>query len=304
MARAKRPSDERYNERRRLKRAADRASREGRYEDAIRFREQVAASYVKQKPYLQFNIPAQLNAAVSNARTSSVEDLPATSNINAIASAPKQPRQPRPKRLSDELYNSRRRLRRQAEKLEREAKQAKSERERKLTEGYAQFLRTQAEKTKGTKLTAQQRMAEIERLGTVRKASKDVTYGRFKIARRNAIFMQQLNAAGTEGATSSISERKKSVFWAATKGLWPKGSNVPRNQRYDLIASHFYNDNTTDAQEFRQWLIDEKGTDPSDTYGDLQLIFEYLTEELNDPAVYELPDLPYGAAMDVIKTAM
>lgn len=297
MARAKRPSDDLYNARRRAKRQADRLEKQGRNLEAASLRETVAASYGKAATV---NI-AQLNAAVSNARTSSVSDLPAPTTINAVAKAPKQPR---PKRPSDELYNARRRLRRQAEKLEREAKQAKSERERKLTEGYAQFLRTQAEKTKGTKLTAQQRMAEIERLGTVRKASKDVTYGRFKIARRNAIFMQQLNAAGTEGATSSISERKKSVFWAATKGLWPKGSNVPRNQRYDLIASHFYNDNTTDAQEFRQWLIDEKGIDPSDAYGDLQLIFEYLTEELNDPAVYELPDLPYGAAMDVIKTAM
>lgn len=300
MARAKRPSDDLYNARRRARRQAERLEKQGRNLEAASLRETVAGSYGKAATV---NI-AQLNAAVSNARTSSVVDLPAPSTINATASAPKQPRKPRPKRPSDELYNARRRLRRQAERLEREAKQAKSERERKLTEGYAQFLRQQAEKTKGHKLSAQERMSEIERLGTVRKASKDVTYGRFKIARRNAIFMQQLNAAGTEGATSSISERKKSVFWAATKGLWPKGSNVPRNERYDLIASHFYNDNTSDAREFWQWLIDEKSIDPSDTYGDLQLIFEYLTEELNDPAVYELPDLPYGAAMDVIKTAM
>ena len=300
MARAKRPSDDLYNARRRAKRQAERLDRQGRNLEAASLRETVAASYGKGATV---NI-AQLNAAVSNARTSSIESLPPVSSINRTANAPIQPKKPRPKRPSDELYNARRRLRRQAEKLEREAKQAKNERERQLTEGYAQFLRAQAEKTKGTKLTAQQRKQEIERLGTVRKASKDVTYGRFKIARRNAIFMQQLNAAGTEGATSSISDRKKSVFWAATKGLWPKGSNVPRNQRYDMIASHFFNDHTTDAQEFRRWLIEEKGVDPTNVYGDLQLIFEYITEELNDPAIYELPDLPYGAAMDVIKTAM
>lgn len=300
MPRARRQSDDLYNARRRAKRQAERLERQGRSLEAASLRETVAASYGKGATV---NI-AQLNAAVSNARTSSVEDLPATSTINAIASAPKQPRQPRPKRPSDELYNARRRLRRQAEKLEREAQRAKGERERTLTEGFVQYLRAQAEKLKGSKLSAKEIMSEIGRLGTIRKATRDVTYGQFKIARRNAIFMQQLNAAGTEGATSSISERKKSVFWAATKGLWPKGSHVPRNQRYDRIASHFYNDNTTDAQDFRRWLIEEKGVDPIDVYGDMQLVFEYITEEMNDPAVYELPDLPYGTAMDLIKTAM
>ena len=122
--------------------------------------------------------------------------------------------------------------------------------------------------------------------------------------RRNAIVAQQLNAAGTEGADSSISERKKDVFWAATKGLWPKGSNVPRNERYDLILSHFYTDATTDAREFREWLKNEKGIDPQQAFGDLQYVFEYVTEELNDPAIYELPEVPYQAAMDIVRTAM
>lgn len=297
MARAKRSSDEMHNARNRAKRLITRLEKQGNQTQAANLRETVAASYGKAATV---NL-AQLNAAVSNARTSSVSDLPAPTTINVVTKAPKQPR---PKRPSDELHNARRRLLRQAEKLERESKQAKSERERKLTEGYAQFLREQVERTKGKKLSVQQQMSEIERLGTVRKVTKNVTYGRFKVARRNAIFMQQLNAAGTEGATSSISERKKSVFWAATKGLWPKGSHVPRNQRYDLILSHFYLDNTSDVLAFRNWLQKTKKLDPQDVFGDMQLVYEYITEELNDPAKYELPDLPYRSAMDLIKTAM
>lgn len=207
----------------------------------------------------------------------------------------------RAKRPSDEVYNARRRIRRQAEKLMREAKEQTGS-ERTLTEGYAKYLMQQAEAT--GKLDEKARIEALDRLSRLREATKGVTYEPFKVRRRNAIFMQQLNAAGTEGAESSITERKKDVFWAATKGLWPKGQNVARNERYDLILQHFYSDNTTDAKEFRAWLERSKNTTAQNSFGDLQLVFEYLTEELNDPATYELPELPYETVMDLIKTAM
>ena len=277
MPRAKRASDERYNERRRARRAAERAERAGRLEEAARLREQVRTSYVRKQA------PAAPKPTVQKA-----------TSFNVTKTS-------RPKRPSDELYNARRRLRRQAEKLEREAA-TKSETEKALAEGYAQFLRQQAATT--GKLTEEQRTKALERLGRIRETTRDIVYDAFTVRRRNAIVAQQLNAAGTEGADSSISERKKDVFWAATKGLWPKGSNVPRNERYDLILSHFYTDATTDAREFREWLKNEKGIDPQQAFGDLQYVFEYVTEELNDPAIYELPEVPYQAAMDIVRTAM
>lgn len=275
MARAKRPSDEIYNARRRARRAAERAERAGNVAEAARLRQIVAQSYAT-KPARQ---------AAQQVRES----------------VPQQARTPRPKRASDEVYNARRRLRRQAERIEREAAQTTgSAKEAAL--GFAKYLRQQAQAT--GKLTQDQRQAALDRLNRIREQTRGVTYDPFKVRRRNAILMQQINAAGTEGAESSISERKKDVFWAATKGLWPKGSNVPRNERYDMILSHFYTDNTSDAQEFRAWLEQKKGTNAQESFGDLQLVYEYITEELNDPARYDDPELPYAVVMDLIRTAM
>lgn len=275
MPRAKRPSDEIYNARRRARRAAERAERAGNMEEAARLRQVVAQSYAPK--------PAQQAAR------------------QLRESVPQQARAPRPKRPSDEVYNARRRLRRQAERIEREAAQTTgSAKEAAL--GFAKYLRQQAQAT--GKLTKEQRQSALDRLNRIREQTKGVTYDPFKVRRRNAILMQQINAAGTEGAESSISERKKDVFWAATKGLWPKGSQVPRNERYDKILSHFYTDNTSDAQAFRAWLEKKKGTNAQDSFGDLQLVYEYITEELNNPSVYDLPELPYETAMDLIRTAM
>lgn len=284
MPRPKRPSDEAYNARRRAKRALARAEKAGNTELASSLREIVKASYVKNRPG---------KTVLQGTSTS-------TQPIQQAKPAQGTTRQPRAKRPSDELYNARRRLKRQAERIEREAK-GKGETERKLAEGYAQYLRQQAAPT--GKLSSEERTKALERLGKVREDTRGITYDSFRVRRRNAILQQQLNAAGTEGAESSISERKKSVFWAATKGLWPKGSNVSRNERYDLILSHFYTDQTTDAIEFRKWL-EKKGLDPQENFGDLQLVYEYITEELNDPSIYELPEVPYATAMDLIRTAM
>lgn len=275
MARAKRPSDEIYNARRRARRAAERAERAGNVQEAARLRQIVEQSYATK--------PARQAAQ------------------QVLESVPQQARAPRPKRPSDEVYNARRRLRRQAARIERDAAQATgSAKEAAL--GFAQYLRQQAQAT--GKLTQAQRQAALDRLNRIREQTKGITYDPFRVRRRNAILMQQINAAGTEGAESSISERKKDVFWAATKGLWPKGSNVPRNERYDKILSHFYTDNTSDAQAFRAWLEKKKGTDAQERFGDLQLVYEYITEELNDPAQYELPELPYATVMDLVITAM
>ena len=290
MARAKRPSDELYNARRRVRRLAARVEKSGdmRLAEGLRDLARVGRG-------------ASVETLNSAYQAGNVQFPKAAQPQNVPRQAQaQQARTSRAKRPSDELYNARRRLRRQAERIEREAAK-QSGTERKLAEGYAQYLRQQAKA--GAKLDAAQRQQALDRLNRIRENTRGIAYDPFKVRRRNAIIQQQLNAAGTEGAESSISERKKDVFWAATKGLWPKGSNVPRNERYDLILSHFYSDNTSDAIAFRAWLEEKKGTNAQESFGDLQLVYEYVTEVLNDPAKYEQPDVPYAQAMDLIKMA-
>lgn len=287
MPRTKKPSDELHNARRRAQRLAARLEQAGNAQGAQGLRDIIAASY-------------------GRGATVGTQELTTATNIlrGPATSAPaRTPGQSRPKRPSDEVYNARRRLRRQAAKLEREAAQETDATRKKLAQGFADYLRKEAEATK-KKQDAQEQQATIDRLNRIREATRSGTYDRFRVRRRNMIFMQQLNAAGTEGAESSISERRKDVFWAATKGLWPSGANVPRNERYDRIASHFYADGTSDAKAFRTWLKDKKKVDPNEVFGDLTYVYEYVTEVLNDPSMYDLPDLPYGTAMQMIITAM
>ena len=287
MARAKRASDELYNARRRVRRMAERYAKAGNE-----------------------SLASALQEAARTGSGASLADLDRLYQAGTTTTRPAAPvmaqaqsaRQSRPKRPSDELYNARRRLRRQGEKIEREARTATTEAAREAALGYAKYLRQQAKPT--GKLTTEQRQQALERLGRIRERTRGITYDPFRVRRRNAILMQQINAAGTEGAESSISERKKDVFWAATKGLWPKGSNVPRNERYDRILEHFYTEDTTDAKDFRAWLEEKKGTTAQESFGDLQLVYEYITEELNDPAEYDLPELPYETAMSLTITAM
>lgn len=291
MPRAKRPSDELHNARKRVTRIANNLERSGNIQAASNLRSLVEQSKGKGA---SVDLNQLLRAEAAN--------RPAQQAARQVRESVPQPaRTPRPKRASDEVYNARRRLRRQAERIERESAQATGS-AKEIALGFAKYLRQQAKAT--GKLTKEQRKAALDRLNNIREQTKGVTYDPFRVRRRNAILMQQVNAAGTEGAESSISERKKDVFWAATKGLWPKGSNVPRNERYDMILSHFYTDNTSDAQEFRAWLEKKKGTNAQESFGDLQLVYEYITEELNDPARYDDPELPYAVVMDLIRTAM
>lgn len=282
MARAKRASDELYNARRRVRRMAERYAKAGNEALASTLRE-----------------AARTGSGASLADLNRLYQAGTTTTRHA---APIAVRQPRPKRPSDEVYNARRRLKRAAERMLRHAEQEQSDSARNVLKGYVKYLLQQANPLGS--LTESARRAALERLGRLQEGVRGIDSGGFRIKRRNAILMQQINAAGTEGAESSISERKKDVFWAATKGLWPKGSNVPRNERYDRILDHFYTEDTTDAKDFRAWLEEKKGTTAQESFGDLQLVYEYITEELNDPAEYDLPELPYETAMSLIITAM
>lgn len=282
MARAKRASDELYNARRRVRRMAERYAKSGNESLASTLREAARVG--------------------SGASLADLNRLYQAGTTTTRPAAPTVARPSRPKRPSDEVYNARRRLKRAAERMLRHVEQEQSDSARNVIKGYVKYLLQQANPL--GRLTESARRAALERLGRIQEGVRGIESGGFRIKRRNAILMQQINAAGTEGADSSISERKKDVFWAATKGLWPKGSNVPRNERYDRILDHFYTEDTTDAKDFRAWLEEKKGTTSQESFGDLQLVYEYITEELNDPAEYDLPELPYETAMSLIITAM
>lgn len=240
---------------------------------------------------------SQLDAASKTYKTQRIA-APKTTNIaptttNVAPTTYPQQKTPRKKTKADEVYNARRRLKRQAERIEREAKGLQGV-AKEQAKGFAKYLR---ELTKPTgKLTEQQRKDTLERLGSVREATRSATYEPFRVRRRNLIFMQQMNAAGMKDADSSIPERKKDVFWAATKGIWT-GEDVARNQRYDRIAEYFYNLSegaSSTATDFQKWLREKKGKDPREVFGDMQLIYEFVTEKLNDPMDYESPETPYG----------
>lgn len=287
MARAKRASDEQYNARRRAKRLADRLERQGKTIDAQALRDLAANSY-KGGTVSAGELDTAYNAYRTSKRT--------TKASAPKPAKPKQKKPPRPHRPSDDLRNARRRLERQANRLERDSK-GQPEMIRKQMESLAKSLREHAQSAYGVK--PEKVKETLDRLAKVREYTIGASYGKSSVYRRNTIIMQQLNAAGTEGADSSISERKKDVFWAAVKGLWPEGSDVPRNERYNKIIDHFYFSDHSDAKKFEQWL-NKKGLEKADVGGDLSLIYEDITEELNDPAEYDDPELPYQEVMKLI----
>ena len=289
MPRKRKPSDDLYNARRRVRRAADRLEKQGRNAEAQMLRD-LASTTSKTSI-------SQLDAASKTYKTQRIAS-PTTTNVslttsNVSPTTYQQQKTPRKKTKADEVYNARRRLKRQAERIEREAKGLQGV-AREQAKGFAKYLRELAKPT--GKLTEQQRKDTLERLGSVREATRSATYETFRVRRRNLIFMQQMNAAGMRDADSSIPERKKDVFWAATKGIWT-GDDVARNQRYDRIADYFYNLSegaSSTATDFQKWLREKKGKDPREVFGEMQLIYEYVTEELNDPLDYESPETPYG----------
>lgn len=145
MARAKRASDELYNARRRVRRMAERYAKSGNESLASALREAARAGSGASA--------AELNRLYQAGTTPTRPAAPAKAQATTVAT------QSRPKRPSDELYNARRRLKRQAEKIEREAKTATTEAAREAALGYAKYLRQQAKPT--GKLTSEQRQQAL-----------------------------------------------------------------------------------------------------------------------------------------------
>lgn len=209
----------------------------------------------------------------------------------------------RAKKASDEVYNARRRLKRQAARMERDAAKIKNEQLRKAALSYAQSLRDVAESARG-RMTAEQRTEALQRLADVRKRTIDAAYNRDARIRSNLIFAQQINAAGTEGADTTINPNVAKGFWVANKGLWTTGESIPRNERYARILSHWYGD-TVDAQKLENWLVEreekELGRPLSEeererllvqSHGSLQNVADFIAANM-DRDLQNQPELDY-----------
>lgn len=274
MARSKRASDELYNARRRVRRAAERLERAGDVAGASSLRELARTGGSTDVSTLDAAYSALRSKAVTPP-SSSVTSKPTTQASRA-------------KRASDELYNQRRRQRRLAERLERQA-EAASGVDAAALRGFAARLRDLAEKSKMGRRTSDELRREVaERMREVTDKGHERELDR--TSRRNWIFRQALNAAGE--SPLGISEQQRNVFWNATKLIWARQADGmgPWNyrQRYDAIANHFYGA-TSDGEEFRAWLEDQgRQLRP----GDLTDVFEFIMsmqgEAANDSA------LPYA----------
>lgn len=286
MARRRKPSDDVYNARRRVRRLADRLERQGRTEQAASLRDAARTG--------SGVTTGELDAIYNQSQTARSATR---AQQQHVAQATQRP--PRAKKPSDEVYNARRRLMRQAASLERQAASSPDAIAEQMR-SFAASLRNAAEQAKG-KMTQQARQEALERLARIREYTRDASYGMSSVYRRNLITMQQLNAAGTKDADSRISETEKNLFWMAVKGLWPEGSDVPRNERYNKIIDHFYFSDNSDSKDFKAWL-ERKGRNISEVAGDLSLVFEWITTELNDPTMRDSPEVPYDELKKIVLT--
>lgn len=284
MARAKRASDELYNARRRARRAADRLERAGQTNVAKVLRDAAKAG--------TSTTIGELDSMRTAALAGSAAKVAATRAVNAAQGTVQQARTPRPKRPSDEVYNARRRARREAERIEKMAAGKTGEAREALLE-RARAMRETA-RAQGRALTEDERRRSIARLEGMRNAART--------ERRNQIFMGEVNRAGMAGIESDVRKDQAKAFWVSVSPIWTgagMGSKVSRNQRYDLIKDYFYESDNPDAVAFREWLAERmrrEGRQLGSAYGDLAYIFEYVTEVMNSPEDWQQPGVDYPSS--------
>lgn len=278
MPRAKRPSDEVYNARKRARRAADKLERAGQTNAAKVLREAAKAG------------SSTTIGELDSMRTAALAGLAAkVAATKAVQQAQRPKRKPRP---SDALQNARKRARREAERIEKmaagktgEAREAMLERARAMRE---------AARAQGRALTEDERRRAITRLEGMRSAART--------ERRNQIFMTELNRAGMAGIESDVRKDQAKAFWVSVSPIWTgagMGSKVSRNQRYDLIKAYFFESENPDAVAFREWLAERmrrEGKELGSAYGDLAYIFEYVTEVMNSPEDWQQPGVDYPSS--------
>jgi hypothetical protein len=139
--------------------------------------------------------------------------------------------QSRAKTQADEIYNARRRAKRAAARIEREAaKEQLTGRAKAAAESYVQSLREQIAKTyaKGRDSAEAKRAARVLDVQTMGKGTKTAEQ------RQNVIFERQLNLAGagmpsTLAKTPATGQAAVKIFYKATQNIWqgldPKDRN-------------------------------------------------------------------------------
>lgn len=289
MARAKRASDDLNSARKRVRRVADRLERRGDTAAAKRLREAATAD---RKRRTDAEVQAEIGRLDALRTSSLAYEAARTAATRAVQTAQAQTRTPRPPRPGDEVYNARRRVRREAERIEKMAQGKTGEAREALLE-RARTMREVAT-AEGRKLTEDERKRAIARLEGLRNAART--------ERRNQIFMSELNRAGMAGIESGIRKDQAKAFWVAVSPIWTgagMGTKVSRNQRYALIREYFYDSDNPDAVAFREWLakrMRREGRELGSAYGDLAYIFEYVTEVMNSPEDWEQPGNDYPSS--------
>lgn len=196
----------------------------------------------------------------------------------------------RKKTLADEVYNVRRRLNRAAARAEKQG----------APEVVVRDLRAQANYLKG-KVTTEKLKTARSIYGAIQKG------GTTPIQRRTAIYKQQLNAAGSPGSIYSATQR--TAFFAFTKRIWTgeydsEGNYIPGSenpkQRVETIMSFFYEGNTQQARDFRNWQKRTYKTERKD----LNLLIEYVTNVANKDVMDSLTEEPSGGTPIVFQKAV
>lgn len=230
----------------------------------------------------------------------------------------------RPRKPSDDVYNARRRLQRQAARIEKNAQKIKNDLLREASMSYAKSLRETAAAARGkdfykeyNAMSKEQREERLNRLEEVRKRAYDAAYSRSAVVRANEIFKQQINAAGVDGGESTLNKNAAKAFWVANKGLWTDGGYVPRNERYERILSEWYGD-TSNARKLSDWLVAKRANELgrplteserkqllAESFNNLQLVYEFIAEQLeqNEAGLTDLPELDYERVKKAVYVA-
>lgn len=150
---------------------------------------------------------------------------------------------PRPKTEADELYNARRRLKRQMERLEKELAGATSSTGKRAVRQYLSEMGSALQKSYGLG-TAAQRSQAIKLLGQY----KTGQIGRRAVQSSNYVFAQQLNlaTAGKKTVLGANGEAKARIFYRATQRFW---EGAPLGSRNENIMRALGTDSLAEAYE-------------------------------------------------------
>lgn len=152
----------------------------------------------------------------------------------------------RAKRLSDEVYNARRRAKRALERMLRDLARNNVPAE-KIAETNAYIKQTQEFISKSYGVSKKADASQVRRLTetsiAIQETSKYKIEERFSNYRNDEIMKREINQASV-GGVSKFSKEETKIFYAATQKIW-QGKSI--EQRNRLIKEHFGVDTLEEA---------------------------------------------------------